>query len=438
MNLLRTIIKRDQMYVDPMSTIMSQTFAMDGNERVLPNFTSYAQGGYAGNSVVFSVILARLMLFSEARFKFRTLSDKRLFGNPDLTILEHPWPGATTGELLARMEQDVSLSGNSFTRVVGDGTLERLRPDRVMIVSAEDEAGFDSERVVGYAYDCDGTGKFDEFYDVSEVAHWSPIPDPLCKWRGMSWLTPVVREINADVAMTAHRQSFFANAATPNMILKYSQSLQPEKAQQLAARFQERHGGPDKAWRTVVLDDGADLSVVGSSFKDMDFSAVQAAGETRIAGAGGVPPIVAGLSEGLATATYSNYEQAMRRFADLTMRPLWRSAAAALAKLVNVPAGSELWYDVTDIAALRQGEQERATTMATQASAASTLLTAGYEADSIVAALVAGDMTLLKHTGLISVQLIPNGLKAIKDELAAGQNVGPNPSPPVPPSAPPA
>jgi hypothetical protein len=30
------------------------------------------------------------------------------------------------------------------------------------------------------------------------VAHWSPIPDPLANFRGMSWLTPVLREIDAD------------------------------------------------------------------------------------------------------------------------------------------------------------------------------------------------------------------------------------------------
>ena len=37
--------------------------------------------------------------------------------------------------------------------------------------------------------------------------------------------------------------------------------------------------------------------------------------------------------------------------------------------------------------------------------AASTLLMAGYTADSITAALTAGDLTLLQHTGLLSVQL---------------------------------
>ena len=94
----------------------------------------------------------------------------------------------------------------------------------------------------------------------------------------------------------------------------------------------------------------------------MTFTAVQAAGENRIASAAGVPGIVVGLKEAQDAATYTNYGPAMRRFADLTMRPNWRSACASLAKLVNVPAGSRLWYDITDIAALREGERERAET----------------------------------------------------------------------------
>ena len=73
-----------------------------------------------------------------------------------------------------------------------------------------------------------------------------------------------------------------------------------------------------------------------------------------------MPGIVVGSKEGLAAATYSNFNQAMRRFADLTMRPLWRSACAALEKLLEVPGGSRLWYDRADIAALREGEKERA------------------------------------------------------------------------------
>ena len=178
--------------------VLAQTFRSTDAEPILPTFNSYASEGYQGKGVVVSVILARLQLFSEATFKFRDLTTKRLFGSPDLQILEEPWPGGTTGELLARMEQDVSLAGNAFVRYDrANGRLVRLRPDWVDIVRDDSP----SPMVSGYMYHVDGhAGDRAEFYPVDEVAHWSPVPDPLASFRGMSWLTPVVREINADLS----------------------------------------------------------------------------------------------------------------------------------------------------------------------------------------------------------------------------------------------
>jgi len=250
--------------------------------------------------------------------------------------------------------------------------------------------------------------------DVEDVAHWSPIPDPLAHWRGMSWMTPVLREINADVAMTQHRQVFFDQAATPNLLLRYQQKLQPTQLESIKARWQARFNGPARAGATVVLDEGADLTVVGSTFESMRFNEVQAAGEARIAAAAGVPAIVAGLQAGLDAATYSNYAMAIKAMANGTGAFLWSSACAALAKLVAVPDHARLWYDTTNIPALQEAAKDRADTMQVLAAAASTLLTAGYEATSITAALVSGDLTLLVHTGMISVQLVPNDIASLK------------------------
>src|SRR5262249_34296563 len=76
-------------------------------------------------------------------------------------------------------------------------------------------------------------------------------------------------------------------------------------------------------------------------------------------------------------------------------------------KLVTVPAGAQLWYDTSDVSALQQGEQDKATTSAAQAQTISLLMMQGFEADSVVRAVTAGDMSLLKHTGAVSVQVQP-------------------------------
>lgn len=408
MRLLDRLTGRTIPNLMPSESVLLQSYKNGGVEQVRPEFLSYAESGYKSNGIVFTVILKRLTLFSEAEFKFESLSDGRLFGSSALLPLEVPWPGGTTGELLARMEQDVSLAGNAFIRDAGD-RLERLRPDRVgLIIGQRDDMVYE---VVGYEYDREGMGlgRFAEVYPVREIAHWSPIPDPTAIYRGMSWLTPVVREINADIAMTQHKEVFFENAATPNLMLKYQRKLNREQVDSIRDRFQARHGGPENGFKTVVLDEGADLTVVGSTFEQMSFTAVQAAGENRIAAAGGVPAIVAGLKEGLDAATYSNYGQAMRAMADLFARPQWRSAAACLAKLVDVPEGARLTVDVSGIAALREGEKERAETAQVQSLAMGELIRAGYEPDTVAAAVMSGDFTLLTHTGAIPTALYPDG-----------------------------
>lgn len=399
--------------LNPAQYAFMQSYKEGGIERILPEFQSYADIGYKGNGIVFALILARISLFSEATFKFQNLADKRLYGTPDLALLESPWPGGTTGELLARMEQDASLAGNSFTRNAGT-RLERLRPDRVALIVAEMDDG--TEQVVAYEYDrCGrGFGEMEEIYLPDEVAHWSPIPDPTALYRGMSWLTPVVQEINADMAMTSHKQAFFENSATPNLVIKYAQKLNREQFDTVRERWEARHGGSTNSWKTAILDNGSDISAVGHSFEQMAFTGVQAAGENRIAAASGVPGIVVGLKEGLDAASYSNYGQAMRRFADVTMRPNWRSASAALARLVKVPANSRLWYDVTDIAALREGERERAESAQINALAMGELIRVGYEPDTVAQAVIAGDYSLLVHTGAIPTALYPGGNAPMK------------------------
>ncbi len=386
-------------------SVLSSMWPDADRERIQP-MTSYADAGFKSNAIIYSLVNARANLFAQAEFKFQSLTTRRLFGTPGLALLEQPWPNGTTGDLLARMLQDVDLAGNAFVRLTPFGTLQRLRPDWVEIMQAERYAddGTEAYEVIGYGYRSDGTA-VDEVYPVEEVAHWAPVPDPTARWRGMSWITPIVREVNADISMTAHRQAFFDNAATPNLMIRYSQRLNQETVDRIRERWNARYSGAASAGGTVILDEGADLTVVGKDMRETSFDAVQAAGEARMASAAGVPPIVAGLRAGLAAATYSNYEQALKAFANNTMAYLWQSAVASLGKLVPVPAGSRLWYDTGTIPALQDAETARAEAAHTYAQAASVLITAGYEPTSVQDALIAGDMALLAHSGLVSVQL---------------------------------
>jgi HK97 family phage portal protein len=391
----------------------TQTYTPNG-ELVGSEFGSYVAQAYQANGIVFACVLSRALLFSEARFQYQQMRNGKpgdLFGTPDLDILEHPWPNGTTGELLTKMEQHASMAGNAFIHRRPDRQLELLRPDWVTIATATTD---DTVRpdLVGYLYAPPGGDPgAARTFPAGEVAHFSPIPDPLTHYRGMSWLTPILREIDADSQATLHKLQFFRNGATPNMVVKFDASIDAERAKVFKELLETQHQGAVHAYKTLYLGGGADATVVGSNFRQLDFKVTQGAGETRVAAAAGVPPIIVGLSEGLAAATYSNFGQARRKFADHWARPQWRTAAAALTAIVPVPAGARLWYDATDIAFLQEDAKDDAEIQSQNAQTIKALIDAGYKPDAVIDAVVAGDLSRLsgQHTDLFSVQLQPPG-----------------------------
>jgi hypothetical protein len=419
------------------------TQTLQGSKEDIPNsFAGYVTGAYKSNGIVFACMLARLLLFSEARFQFRRLTDGRpgdLFGNKDLYILEKPWSGATTGDLLTRAIQDADLAGN-FYGARRNGNIKRLRPDWVTIVmaskSAPDQEAFiggdiDAE-VIGYAFHPGGpaSGRPPQILLPEEVCHFAPIPDPTATYRGMSWITPVLREIMGDSAATTHKMKFFENGATVNMVISLDPSIQKDKFESWIRVFEDQHKGVLNAYKTLYLGGGASVNPVGANFQQMDFKVTQGAGETRIAAAAGVPPIIVGLSEGLQAATYSNYGQARRRFADGTMRPLWRNFAGSMQRIITTPGNAELWYDDRDIPFLRDDETDRAAIQQQEAQTIRTLVDAGFKPESVVDAVTNHDYGRLVHTGLFSVQLQPPGTVAAPAALPApnGKNLPAVPS----------
>lgn len=387
-------------------------------ESIESSFEGVVQGAYRDNGVVFACELARLMVFSEARFVFRQRVKGKpgdLFGTPDLDILDRPWQGARTGDLLMKMLQHGDIAGNAYvTR--RKGRLKIMRPDWVTIVTGSNDdreaSGDDLDAdLIGYLYHPGGRHQGQDPVPLlpEQVAHFKPIDDPVANHLGMSWLSPVIREILSDKAATNHKQRFFENGATPNMVVSLDPAITEAQFKEWVRTFEANHTGTANAYKTLYLGGGAKVEVVGSDLKQLDFKLTQGAGETRIAAAAGVPPIIVGLSEGLQSATYSNYGQAKRRFADGTMRPLWRKAAGALENIVPAPGSSELWYDASDIPFLDEDMKDAAEILQTHSAAIRQLVDAGFEPQTVIDAITAGDLERLKHTGLYSVQLQPPG-----------------------------
>jgi phage portal protein BeeE len=406
---------------------ITTTYGATPVERIADDFVSYVVGGLRSDSIISIVEQLRFSVFAEARFQWQRMESGRpgrLFGDASLALLETPWPGGTTGDLLSRMLLHADLAGNAYVARIGR-ELVLLRPDwtDILLAARVDDAGRRiGHQKVGYAYREGGLASADPVvFLADEVAHFAPFPDPLASYRGMSWLTPVVREIEGDRAATEHKLKFFEHAATPNLAISMPLELPPEQFREFEKLYRAGHEGADNAYRTLLIGGGADLTVIGSNLQQLDFKVTQGAGETRICAAGGVPAVLAGISEGLQGSSLNagNYAAAKRRFADATVRPLWRNAAGSLQVIVPPPAGARLWWDGRDIPFLRDDEKDLSAIQNQRANTIRTLVDAGYDPPSVIQAVEAEDFTLLKHSGWFSVQLQQPGSAAAAAEPPA-------------------
>lgn len=127
---------------------------------------------------------------------------------------------------------------------------------------------------------------------------------------------------------------------------------------------------------------------------------------------------MARFSEGMQGSSLNagNYGAAKRQFADMTLRPMWRTAAGALAKFCPPPnPGARLWYDTRDVEFLKDDRKDETEIIQQQAATIKSLVDAGYTPDAVIDAVEAGDLSRLtgKHSGLYSVQLQAPGQQSL-------------------------
>ncbi|HEX2551646.1 MAG TPA: phage portal protein [Nocardioidaceae bacterium] len=399
------------------------------HEGIGTDFATLVNRAYKGNAVVAACELTRMALVSEARPKWRNLDRRQLYGTTDLGVLERPWPGGTFRQLASRMVLNADMAGTAFVarRNERPDRLMLLRPDWVVMVLGSqddpDEAQYAMDAdLLGALYYPNGpnSGRAPVPLLSDEIAVWAPQPDPLAAYRGVSWMAAAGREIDADQAASTHKLAFFENGATPQLIVSFGPEVKREHFADFVRKMDTSHAGARNAYKTLALGGGATPHVVGRDLAQLDFKVTQGAGETRIAAASGVHPVVAALSEGMAGSSLNagNFRAACRLVADRTLRPLWGGMFAALEAIVPAPDGrSELWYDEREISFLQEDRKDAAEISFIKAQTITAYVRDGFTPESAAAAVEGEDTSLLVHSGLVSVQLQPPGQAPI--------NVGP-------------
>ena len=267
--------------------VIQQTLAGDLAEEIPNNFDAFAKLSKS-HDVIFSCMAVRALVFSGVRLQWQKLGTdgqpSKLFGTKELGVFEHPWEGGTTQDLLVRMIQDVDLCGNSYWVREGDELL-RLRPDWVQIIleprTLSGVVGPTSQIIgwtkVGYAYWHGGIheGKEPVLLGLRDVAHFAPHPDPEATFRGMSWISPLISEIQNDKLMQRHKRKYLENGATASMVISLDKAVSYENFQKFKAALQKEHSGPHNAYKMMFLGAGADAKVVGADMQQLDFKKLQ-------------------------------------------------------------------------------------------------------------------------------------------------------------------
>lgn len=427
-------------------------------EMVGSDYQTFVSQMYKNNGIIFACIAARARVFCQARFLWQTYSQGRPKGgfswNDTLSLLEEPWLNGTLGEWLHLMELDATLAGNSYaTRVDSSGRIgskatgadswiTRLRPDWMKIMIGSPVEGIKdpyhpSCRPIAYWY-MPPQGA-DILLLPKDVMHYSPLPDPVARFLGMSWLTPVIHEFMADQEMTKHKISFLKNAATPNIAVSISADTDPDDFDHFVTKFREEYEGAGNAYKTLFIGGGADVTPLSVDFKALEFTSAQGRGETRIASAAGVHPAIVGLSEGLqgSSLNQGNFQAARRLFVDGTMRDLWSKAAPSMQTLFPPPAKNKrLTPDVNDIPFLREDQSAEVTMLGEAMSGMRQGVEAGWAPDDVVKCFIDRDLSGLigNHTGLLSVQLQDRSRNAAipQPDAPVGENETPGGSPSEP------
>ena len=237
------------------------TYTIDGRpaETQAQDYQAYVERAYAANPIIFGLMQRRASVFSEARFCWRAVKN----GNPGdtlptddgLDLLESPWPGATSGTLLTRMIQHADAGGTAFVvkeRQKGEDRLRLLRPDWTQIVLTGDPQTEPDVDFLGLVYTPGGGGE-GVAYLPDQCAVWAPIPDPLSLFRGLSWITPVLRELAADQAATQHKLKHLEQGAALGPIVLAPPNITKDQFKQFVEVADSLHAGPNNAGKFVFL-----------------------------------------------------------------------------------------------------------------------------------------------------------------------------------------
>jgi len=275
----------------------------------LVDYRSYAEEGYAKNSVVYACIrkIATTAPAAALRVERNVDCQREQVDSRLVDLFQNPNPYLSGFVFQETIHTFLNLIGECFLIKVGLGgrvwrPLNKLelwivRPDRMNPVPVEKE-------LLGYVYIA-ADGKRTPFLS-DEVIHIK-YPNPLDEWeglgRGLSPLSAAAIEADIDNFSTAFMKDFFNNACVPFGVLTSEHILDDPEVLRIRARMKEQYSNQDKrAWNELmIIDASMKYQRMGLGIDEMAFPEIRGLTESRICAVFDVPPSLVGVQVGLKT-----------------------------------------------------------------------------------------------------------------------------------------
>lgn len=207
---------------------------------------------------------------------------------PYYLLHDEPNPAMTSCVWREYLTANILLGGNAYA-VIGRDQANRvvdLFPVPWRMVTPARKNGRNS-----YTVDLgDGTK---EVYDQADMLHVPGLGfDGL---KGMSVVTYAARQaVGLALATESHGSRLFSNGARLGVVLKHPKSLSKDAQTRLATQFDQQHAGLPNAFKTMVLEEGLDVSNVSMTSEDAQFLDTRRFQVEDIARFFGVPPHMIG------------------------------------------------------------------------------------------------------------------------------------------------
>ena len=153
-----------------------------------------------------------------------------------------------------------------------------------------------------------------------ELIHWK-LWNPWDTFRGVAPALPLAYEVNQDWLAAKSNLNILRNGSVPNGILSTEQPVDPEEAKRIKLRWQEAHGGVDRAHTISVLGHGTKYESIALTNKDMEYGEMKSWNRAAVFAKYGVLPGVVGVKDKASPLSGKDREEEMKAFWTLSLIP---------------------------------------------------------------------------------------------------------------------